>query len=86
MYKMKKLLISIEGSNLNPLSFKLYPDTKVFRMFHKFSKYNEIDLMNLTFFNKGVPILDYESTVKDNDLKDDDEIRVIYETHVYKKN
>lgn len=80
------LLITIDGSNLNPLSFKLYPDTKVFRIFHKFSKYNEIDLVNLTFLNKGVPILDYESTAQDNGLKDEDEIRVMYETHVYKKN
>lgn len=78
-------MIHIDGKNMNPLSFKVYGDTKLFRMFHKFAKYNEIDLINLTFLHKGVPVLDFESTVEAKNIKDEDNIRVIYETHVYKK-
>lgn len=78
-------MIHLDGSNLQPLSFKLYPDTKVFRMFHKFAKYNELELICFTFLYKGVPIDDYDTTLEEVGCQDEDEICVIYETHFHKK-
>lgn len=79
------LMIHLDGKHLSPLSFKLYPDTKVFRMFIKFAKYNELDLIDFTFLYKGVPIEDYEITVQALGCKDDDEIRAIREYHTRTK-
>lgn len=78
-------MIHLDGQNMDPLNFKVYPDTKVFRLFHNFAKYNELDLFNLSFSLNCIPVLDYELSVEDIGCKNEDSIVVRYETHVYTK-